>query len=239
MARSRRFKVGTSQTTHDADHIARLFAEKLGTIDPGFGIEKLALHAERTAPIGHHQNKLKGGADVTSSQDERFTQLIDRLANRLGPDAVTISTPVESHIPEERGRAAPGSTSKAWADMPETAPRPSCLLLRPEPIKALAEVPDGPPLRFTWRRVTRRVVKSEGPERIAPEWAGAIGTADSVDLAGETRDYYRVEDEHGQRYWLFRQGLYDTSWIRRRPCRPSQRRRASDRLGWFIHGVVG
>ena len=219
--------------THDADHIARLFAEKLGTIDPGFGIEKLALHAERTAPIEPHQNKLKGGTDVTSSQDERFAQLIDRLANRLGPDAVTISTPVESHIPEER--AAPGSTSKAWADMPETAPRPSCLLLRPEPIKALAEVPDGPPLRFTWRRVTRRVVKSEGPERIAGDAVGAV--ADSVDLAAETRDYYRVEDEHGQRYWLFRQGLYDTSGYT--DASAKHQVDVADRIGWFIHGVFG
>ncbi|MDH3664157.1 MAG: DNA polymerase Y family protein [Alphaproteobacteria bacterium] len=245
-------RVGASQATHDAGHIARLFAEKLGAIDPGFGIEKLALHAERTAPIEPRQKKLKGGADATTSLDERFAQLIDRLANRLGPNAVTISTPIESHLPERAegravpgGRTAPGSTSKTWADMPQTAPRPSCLLLRPEPIKALAEVPDGPPLRFTWRRVTRRVVKSEGPERIAPEWVGtvgavgAVGAADNVDLAAETRDYYRVEDEHGQRYWLFRQGLYDSPGNVDTHADHQVNAVGRSRPGWFIHGVFG
>ena len=222
--------VGTSQPTHDADHIGRLFAEKLPMIDPGFGIEKLALHAERTAPIEKRQKNLAGGASDVTAQDERLSQLIDRLANRLGSKAVTVTVPFESHIPEKaEERTAPGSTRKAWADMPPLPPRPSCLLLRPEPIKALAEVPDGPPLRFTWRRVTRRIVRSEGPER--------VGTADSVDLAAETRDYYRVEDDQGRRYWLFRKGLYDTAGYA--GIDTERQVSAADRIGWFIHGIFG
>lgn len=178
--------------------------------------------------------------------DERLAQLIDRLANRLGPNAVTVTIPFESHIPERaEGRAAPGLTCKEWADMPRpSCPRPSCLLLRPEPIKALAEVPDGPPLRFTWRRVTRRIVKAEGPERIAPSW---VDTVDGVNLAEETRDYYRVEDEQGQRYWLFRKGLYNSSGYTgdhaehqvNAAGRPGNAVGRADRVGWFIHGVFG
>ena len=230
-------RVGASLATRDPAHISRLFVEKIPMIDPGFGIEKLALHAEHTAPIERSQGKLEGGGAKASSQDERLAQLIDCLANRLGPEAVTITVSVESHIPEEQAaQTVPGTTQKSWADMPDFNDRPSCLLLRPEPIKALAEVPDGPPLRFTWRRVTRRIVKSEGPERIAPNW---VGTANSVDLAAETRDYYRVEDEEGRRYWLFRLGLYDAlGYAEITPENPDQAS-VDGRPGWFIHGLFG
>ncbi len=251
----RTLRVGASRPTHDADHVARLLAERLETVDPGFGIEKLALHAERTAPIEKRQRTLKGGVTEMADLDERFDQLIDRLANRLGPDAVTVTTPVESHIPEKQGRDVPASirqvlppkrealvpgVKRSWADMPRLPPRPSCLLLRPEPIKALAEVPDGPPLRFTWRRVTRRIVKAEGPERISPEWVGTVGTADSVDLASETRDYYRVEDEDGRRYWLFRLGLYDAAGYASHSVeKPLDGADRVDRVCWYIHGLFG
>lgn len=243
-------RVGASLPTHDPVHIARLFAEKLPTLDPGFGIEKLALHAEHTAPIAKKQKTLEGGiADVTDP-DERLAQLIDRLSARLGEDAVTITTPIETHTPERQGRGASASTckesalgqgarafaDKSWADMPLLEGRPSCLLLRPEPIKALAEVPDGPPRRFTWRRVTHRVVKAEGPERIAPTWVGA---ADSVDLAATTRDYYRVEDENGRRYWLFRQGLYDAAGYADVDAGRPRKVDGADRVCWYIHGVFG
>jgi len=244
-------KVGASQPTRDADHIGRLFAERLETIDPGFGIEKLALHAERTGPLTPKQASFTGRVSDDTAMDDRLAQLVDRLANRLGPNAVQVIVPFESHIPEVQvGQAAPGLTCKGrgasaltwkeWAEASHTPPRPSCLLLRPEPIKALAEVPDGPPLRFTWRRVTRRIIKSEGPERIA------VGAADGVDLASATRDYFRVEDEEGRRYWLFRQGLYDTS--RYADTAPdhqvtavgrADQVNAVDRVHWFVHGVFG
>ena len=225
--------VGASLATQDPDHIIRLFEEKLGAVDPGFGIEKLALHAERTAPVEQDQGRFEGGGTATSSQNERMAQLVDRLTARLGSKAVTITTPMKSHIPEHAERqTTPGSSSKAWADMPNLSSRPSCLLIWPEPIKALAEVPDGPPLRFTWRRVTHRIVKAEGPERIAPEWASAAG---SVDLMAKTRDYYRVEDDQGQRYWLFRQGLYGMTDDTGR----SSKTTAASHIGWFMHGVFG
>ena len=86
----------------------------------------------------------------------------------------------------------------------------------------LAEIPEGPPARFTWRRVSRRVVKSEGPERIAPEWWRELL---SRGPAGKPRDYYRIEDEDGFRYWVFREGLYQES--------------AGGTPIWYLHGVFG
>ena len=132
------------------------------------------------------------------------------------------------------GQGAPGLTWTTWAEASQTPPRPSCLLLRPEPIKTLAEVPDGPPLRFTWRRITRRIVKAEGPERIT----GAAGNAvANVNLAAETRDYFRVEDEEGCRYWLFRKGLYDTTGYT--DTTPDHQVNAVGRTDWYIHGLFG
>ncbi len=93
--------------------------------------------------------------------------------------------------------------------------RPLTLFHPPQPIEALAEVPDGPPLRFRWRRVLHEVARAEGPERIAPEWWREGGS-------GPARDYYRVEDRKGRRYWLFREGLYEDG---------------SSRPRWFLHGL--
>ncbi len=90
----------------------------------------------------------------------------------------------------------------------------------PEPIEALAQVPDGPPLRFRWRRLLHNVAYAEGPERIAAEWwrQGFNPEAPPV----PTRDYFRVEDGEGRRFWVFRLGLYG---------------RETDAPRWFLHGV--
>jgi protein ImuB len=84
----------------------------------------------------------------------------------------------------------------------------------------LAEIPEGPPARFTWRRVSRRVVKAEGPERIAPEWWRKPSPGKEQ---ARPRDYYRIEDEDGHRYWMFRDGLYQDS--------------ALGAPSWYLHGV--
>jgi protein ImuB len=99
----------------------------------------------------------------------------------------------------------------------EAAPaRPLRLFARPEPIEALAEVPDGPPLRFRWRRVLHDVTAIEGPERIAAPWWRHAGAP--------TRDYFRAEDSEGRRFWLYREGLWG-----RETMRPK----------WFVHGLFG
>ena len=114
----------------------------------------------------------------------------------------------------------PGRTVDPWPGRPEMPQRPFRLFERPEPVEVMAEVPDGPPLIFTWRRVTRRVARAAGPERIAPEWW--IGDDEDEPL----RDYYRVEDTAGRRYWLYRAGLYQDSAAKGPPR-------------WYVHGLYG
>jgi protein ImuB len=82
----------------------------------------------------------------------------------------------------------------------------------------MAIVPDYPPKQFRWRRVTRKIRRAEGPERIAPEWWREHGGKQPH----ETRDYYRVEDESGARYWVYRDGQYSGAGDSR----------------WYIHGFL-
>ena len=163
--------VATARATRDGDHLLRLFQETLETIDPGFGIDCAALHAERVEPLAPsaafaHRGQAKSRAVVDL--------LVDRLLAKLGEGAVCRLEPVARHRPETAERAvAPGRKPVPWSEAPEAPekpPRPFRLFERPEPVEVMAEVPDGPPLLFTWRRVRRRVMRAAGPERIEPEW---------------------------------------------------------------------
>ena len=208
-----RFVVGTGKPSRDAGHLAGLFAAPMETLETAYGIETMTLTASVTEPLGprqaaFHEEKAGGDADA----------LLDRLANRLGGGRVLRFAARESHVPERAVIATPAldgpaGSPAAWP----AAPRPIRLLAPPEPIEVVAPVPDDPPVMFRWRRVRRRVVRAEGPERIAPEWWRRPHDGDASGL----RDYYRVEDENGRRYWLYREGLY-------RPDAPP---------AWFLHGL--
>lgn len=200
-------KVRTGAPAASAAHIRRLFDNRLDDFqrdyDPGFGVDHLrlsAFDAARTARVQH-------AFFERGESDEALAELKDRLSNRLGAENVCAVRFENTHLPE---RAAPftpaigmaaGATPPADEPAPVAAPRPIRLLARPEAIEALAQVPDGPPARFTWRRVTYMVTRASGPERISGEWWRQDGEA-------PTRDYYRVEDEAGRRYWIYREGLY-------------------------------
>ena len=90
------------------------------------------------------------------------------------------------------------------------------LLDPPQPVDAMALLPDHPPVSFTWRRVRHRVRRADGPERIAGEWWRSDAEMQA------TRDYFRVEDEQGRRFWLFRRGDGEDA--------------ATGDLRWFLHG---
>ena len=215
--------VATARASRDGDHLTRLFRETLETIDPGFGIDLAALHAERVEPLAPAQLSLTGNGRRRGDLD----LLIDRLLARLGTGAVCRLEPVARHRPEAAERAvAPGRDPAPWSEAPEapaTPQRPFRLFDRPEPVEVMAEVPDGPPLLFTWRRVRRRVARAAGPERIEPEWwVGAGGQDEAV------RDYYRIEDADGRRYWLYRAGLYGD---------PAAGTGRAPR--WYVHGLYG
>jgi protein ImuB len=184
--------------TRDAAHIARLFAARLDDIDAGFGIELVRLRAVWAEPLA------PGQADLEAAAGDRGTSLaacIDRLTVRLGAGAVRRPVAYASHIPE-RAQRWQGPLEPEPAAQEELAfhARPLKLLDRPEPIAVLYATPDGYPRRFRWRGALHEVVRVEGPERIAPEWWREKGTA-------RLRDYYRIEDDRGRRYWIYRAGL--------------------------------
>ena len=163
--------------------------------------------------------------------NDEISALIDRIAARIGGKRVVVHLPLESHIPERATLALPAqhhlaaASAAAWPERVTGEPplRPLRLFERPEPIKVpFASVPDGPPHQFTWRRALHAVVRVEGPERIAMEWWKQDG-------ASLTRDYFRVEDAEGQRFWIFRDGLYESE-LRDEAGKPVP-------ANWYMHGL--
>jgi len=215
---------GFSRPSRDPRHLVRLIAPRLSEVDLGFGVDAATLEALATAPLDDHQEELDGAPPAGGIE---LAALADRIANR--PDGGMLSSfrMVESHLPERaESFATPGFGETAQPPLPpENGPpgagaaRPLVLFDRPEEASVIAAVPDGPPVRFTWRRLARRVVRADGPERIAPEWWSVPPGAPPQ----RPRDYYVVEDSEGRRYWLFREGLY------------GEGETASPR--WYVHGL--
>ena len=221
-----RCDIGTSQPSRDADHLLRLFAEPLGQIDAGFGVELMLLTARSTETFVGKQTGLQPDQ---GSQDGKVDELIDRLTARLGSDRVIRFVPRQSHIPERAvqriaasNAANPGLRSAValaedWRvftrpTATRAAPvRPVRLLATPEPIDVIAPVPDDPPRQFNWRQQSHRVVRVDGPERLANEWwREQDSAAAALNAVPPVRDYYRIEAEDGQRYWIYRDGPFNS-----------------------------
>lgn len=247
-----RLKAGTSTPLRDPPRIAALYRERLAAVhdalDAGFGFEMLRLCVVKAEAFAAVQDDFSGRPD----QGRSLADFADRVMARFGADSLLVSVPVASHVPERAapirplgdwlaelgqpvaralggaaaprrdlsaflpaGRSLPSDDCPAWPI--ESLPvRPLRLLKHPEPVEVhAAHVPDGPPERFSWRRAVYRVTRAEGPERIAAEWW--------IDgEAAPTRDYFRIEDEAGRRFWMFRNGLFG------RECAHP---------GWFMHGI--
>lgn len=203
----------------------RLFREAgLGRLELGFGLDALMLTADVVEPMVARQAALESEAEVR--QSESLAALIDRLTARLGEDRVLTPEAEDSWIPERAEGLRPALGRRVVADPGADGRRPILLLDPPEPIHdPLFDLPDGAPARFTWRRAPRRVVRAEGPERLAPEWWRAA--------RARTRDYYCLEDAEGGRYWVFREGLYGRDYTGD-PARADQERAPS----WWMHGVL-
>jgi protein ImuB len=223
--------VDTGQPVTKDEVIDRLFRERLDALndplDPGFGFDLIRLSAGHTEIVVQQQRDL----DANAHDNDELAALIDRIAARIGGRRVVVHLPQDTHIPERAMMAAPAQHHLAaalqatWPVRVEGEPplRPLRLFERPEPIKVpFATVPDGPPRYFTWRRATHAVVRIEGPERIAMEWWKHNGQP-------LTRDYFRVEDEAGLRFWIYRDGLYGSELVDEEG-KPT----ASN---WFVHGL--
>jgi protein ImuB len=190
-------------------------------IDPGFGFDLIRLTVPVAEPLAVTQLKLEGGA----VREAEVAALVDRLSTRLGRDHVRRLVAQDTHIPEQMQLALPAveaaQAAVSWSKPESGEPpmRPLHLFDPPQPIEVIAEVPDGPPRRFRWRRKFHEVRRFEGPERISSEWwnrrDGVVGKG------GLTRDYYRIEDARGRRFWVFRHGLFKE--------KPDPK--------WYLHGL--
>ncbi|MDP6591290.1 MAG: DNA polymerase Y family protein [Alphaproteobacteria bacterium] len=232
-----RIAVGTSAPVRAPSHLMRLLAEPLGALDAGFGFDSVALAAsicEALAPAqlaldrqtATTQSNLLAQDGTDNDNDSEVARLIDRLGGRLGLANVRRLALFQSHIPERAalsGVAAAPPPSAQISHWPAGRQRPLRLLPRPEAVEAVAMLPDAPPLMFRWRRMLHRVTKAEGPERIAAEWWHAEGAQPLGGEADSMRDYYRVEDDRGRRFWLYRDA----------PYRPGMA------PGWWLHGLFG
>jgi protein ImuB len=184
--------------TREPAHISRLFAARLDDIDAGFGVELVRMRAVWAEPLALAQANLDARAGEPGTS---LATCLDRLAVRLGAGAVRRPVPYASHLPEraQRWQAPLAPQPPAEGGLAFHA-RPLKLLDRAEKIAVLYATPDGYPKQFLWRGTLHEVVRVEGPERIAPEWWREKGTA-------RLRDYYRIEDSAGRRYWIYRAGL--------------------------------
>lgn len=213
-------QIGTSRPVRDVRHLARLLDERIETVDPGLGVEAMRLVLPLVEPLACAQRADGLAPGGTEAAD--LSALIDRLVNRLGPDTVYRLRTVESDVPERSQRPvpvhdAPEAPRQSVSPAPAPPwPRPARLLDRPEPIEALAMMPDHPPRAFTWRRVRHRIVRADGPERITGEWWRRADELTAV------RDYWAVENQDGRRFWLFRQGDGVDP--------------GTGGLAWFLHG---
>ncbi|MET0879236.1 MAG: DNA polymerase Y family protein [Tardiphaga sp.] len=222
--------VETGQAVTKVEVIDRLFRERLDAIadplDPGFGFDLIRLSAGRTEIVVQQQRDL----DANVHDNDELAALVDRIAARIGPRRVVVHLPVDTHIPERASWAAPAqhhliaASQAVWparaADEPPL--RPLRLFEHPELIDVgLVEAPDRPPKHFTWRRAFHKIVHVEGPERVSMEWWRSHD-------ARPTRDYFRIEDEAGQRFWLFRDGMYGE-------IRDEEGQAVAPK--WFMHGL--
>ena len=226
----RRLTVEAGQPVTRITTIERLFRERLDALadplDPGFGFDLIRLSASHVETVVQEQRDL----DAHAQDNDEVSMLIDRIAARIGGRRIVVHLPQDTHIPERAVLAAPAqhhlddAARAIWSERTEGEPplRPLRLFEPPESIDVpFATVPDGPPRRFTWRRATHEIVRVEGPERIAMEWWRTEG-------GRLTRDYFRVEDEEGRRFWLYREGLYSE-------CVDNEGKPVPPK--WFMHGL--
>ncbi len=194
--------IGTNRATHNPEHLFRLFSLEISRIEPALGIEVFSLEAPLVDDVSQSQEafwETRGGR-------KQIAELLDIIGGKVGMSAIRRYLPLEHHWPERSIRA-----TNSLDEMPEAAwpdkPRPLHLLARPEPISVMVVLPDYPPSLFTHKGKVYKLIKSEGPERIETEWWLEEGLP---------RDYYRVEDEKGARYWIYRLGHYsdgDPQWF--------------------------
>ncbi|HEX7756038.1 MAG TPA: DNA polymerase Y family protein [Niabella sp.] len=199
--------IGTHLASNHPEHLFKLFEQKIDTIEPALGIELFLLEASVVEKVRSSQEAIWHHSNLS---DQGLAELLDQLTGKLGKNAVHRYLPDEHYWPERSFKEATSLKEEPTTSWPDR-PRPVRLLRTPEPVQVAAPIPDYPPMHFRHRGKLHKIKKADGPERIEAEW---------WIQDGEHRDYYIVENEAGERFWIFRLGHYDGS-------RPHQ---------WFLHG---
>ena len=208
-------RIGTAAPSCHAAHLARLLKERLEEVDPGLGVEAMQLRVPLAEAQVARQSLVALSAGDRPATD--MAALVDRILNRLGPGSVWRASAVESDVPERSIAVVPAIGRMPATSWPPSLPRPVRLFDPPQPIEAMALLPDQPPVAFIWRGRRHRVRRADGPERIQGEWWRRRAEEAAV------RDYFAVEDEDGRRFWLFRRGDGADP--------------ATGDLRWFLHGL--
>ena len=208
-------RIGMALPMRDPKRLNRMLCAKIETIDPGFGIERMRLSAVLAEPLDLKQIP----SSLIDDADPDISALIDILSIRVGQGALYRFAPVASDVPERSTKRVAPLAEDDGVDWPSRWPRPTRLLPRPELIETMALLPDHPPVWFAWRGVRRKVKAADGPERVFGEWWRR-----DAELAA-VRDYFQVEDEGGNRFWIYRAGDGED------PATGSHK--------WFMHGIFG
>ena len=208
-------RAGTATPVRDVKRLTRLLTDRIDTIDPGFGIEIMSLTATHAEQLIERQVI----SSLVEEPDADVSGLIDILGNRIGERRLYRLAPVASDVPERSVTRVAPMTPDSGETWPDHWPRPTRLLPHPERIETMALLPDHPPVSFTWRGIRRRVRRADGPERVFGEWWKR-----DAELAA-VRDYFQVEDDAGERYWIFRSGDGENG--------------ETGSHQWFLHGIFG
>jgi protein ImuB len=200
-------EIGTGRASRNASHLFKLFELKIPEIEPALGIELFTLEATLVEDLTESQEALWS----TSNRDRTaISELIDNIAGKVGIQTIRRYLPQEHYWPERSIKAVGSLDEQPETEWTTDRLRPIHLLPKPEPVEVMVVLPDYPPMHFRYKGEIIRVARADGPERIEQEWWLRNGPP---------RDYYRVEDDHGARYWLFRLGLY-----------------GNKKPQWFLHG---
>ena len=225
-----RAQISTAKSLTNADAIVALFRDRLDeslelfsarrlTEADGFDVIRLSILSSEP----HKAEQTSFHRDEMSTLNADLAHLIDKLGVRLGIENIIRLSSGDSHQPEEasmRQRAVDNMPKhQAWPSPDKDQPitRPIRLFDQPEEIETIAAIPEGPPRSFRWRHLLYTVNRVEGPERISAPWWRDKGIKPRF-----TRDYYRIEDDEGRRFWLYRDGLYGEE-------------RTDPK--WYIHGL--
>lgn len=199
--------IGTSRASRNAAHLFKLFELKIPEIEPALGIELFTLEATLVEEVSETQEALW---NTGGNNPKAVAELLDNIAGKVGMQAIHRYLPQDYYWPEHSVKEVGNLEEQPETEWQTDRPRPLHLLPRPEPVEVMVVLPDYPPLHFRYKGKIVRITKADGPERIEQEWWLQTGPP---------RDYYRVEDENGARYWLFRLGLY-----------------GNEKPRWFLHG---